>query len=231
MAKDISVVIVSYKNPEKLERCLQTLLQNQGEELFEVIVIDNCSNDLTRDLEAHFPEVRFFWNHENVGYAPACNQGAEKAQGRYLLFLNPDTEILAGSLAKLKSSLQLNPELGAVGPLSNYAGGWQNMGYHLPDQGEGFKNAEEVSLWLNQNRYGEKKEVKLLIGFCLLMSREFFSEINGMDPELILGMDDLDLSWRIRNCGKKLSVVLDSFVYHVGQQSFEKLEGERRNWT
>jgi N-acetylglucosaminyl-diphospho-decaprenol L-rhamnosyltransferase len=111
----LSVIIVSYNVKYFLEQCLcsvQRALVNEA----EVFVIDNHSSDGTLEyLREKFPFVQFISNHENVGFAKANNQLLEKATGKYVLFLNPDTIIPEDLFTKCIAFLQSHADAGALG--------------------------------------------------------------------------------------------------------------------
>src|SRR4026207_2225501 len=90
----LSVIIVNYNVKHFLEQCLCSVQKAVAGLDAEIIVIDNNSPDKSLDyLRPRFPSVQFMANSENIGFARACNQGAAKARGQYILFLNPDTLI------------------------------------------------------------------------------------------------------------------------------------------
>lgn len=217
----LSVVVVAYKALGALERCLLSLSFLPQDS--EVIVVDNASGGEMRELALKFPQFHWIWNEENRGYASAANQGARKARGEFLLFLNPDTQISKGSVEPMLSLLQRG-EADATGPLSIYAGGWQNLLYHLPEHRVDSSPAgsTEILRLLAMVYSGQKKSVKLLVGFCLMIRTQLFFELGAMDEELILGLDDLDLSWRMREKSLELAIAMDSYVYHEGQSSFKE---------
>ena len=168
-----SIIIVSYKYD--LKPCLESIEKHSTDH--EVIIIDN--------------------NEHNRGFAKACNEGAEKAKGDYLVFLNPDTIVSEEWLPKMAE--KLIPGVGAVGPVSDYVAGLQ-----------------KAQLYLGMET--KPIETKLLIGFCLMIHSTVFP---GMDENLFLGNDDLDLCWRLRLHGLKLIIATDVFIHHEGQQSFK----------
>jgi len=89
---DISIIIVNYNVKDFLRACLQSIREATGNLSIETIVVDNNSVDGSVDyLRPQFPEVEFIALPENIGFARANNIGIEKARGRYLLILNPDT--------------------------------------------------------------------------------------------------------------------------------------------
>ena len=89
---DLSCIIVNYKNSEPLKDCLASIYQNiQGID-FETIIIDNSENDLGLEpLKELYPKAQFVFNSSNIGFAKANNQASKIAQGKVLIFLNPDT--------------------------------------------------------------------------------------------------------------------------------------------
>ena len=110
--KDLSVIIVNYKGGEKLAQCLSSLqCVSDNRFSFEVIVVDNQSNDGTLDsFILQYPEFRFFLNSGNNGFANGCNLGATKSVGKNLLFLNPDTSVNANALFDMLEEVRVRPE-------------------------------------------------------------------------------------------------------------------------
>lgn len=115
---EISFVIVSWNVADLLRNCIQRIMDSANDITYEVIVIDNDSSDPSLEmLRSEFPWVQVIENHENVGFARANNQGFKLAKGRYVLILNPDTELLPCTLAKMKTFLDDHPSAGVVGPV------------------------------------------------------------------------------------------------------------------
>ena len=93
----LSVVIVSYNSIGLLENCLFSVQKAMRAIDGEIIIVDNNSNDGSKEyLPSKFPEAKFIFNNENLGFAKACNQGFKISSGNYILFLNPDT-VLPGT--------------------------------------------------------------------------------------------------------------------------------------
>ncbi len=228
-----SVIIVSYNGKSNLERCLDSLRKNppvQGGQ--EIIVVDNDSLDGSADFLREQKDVLSLWNPENRGFSRACNQGAAQASGEFLVFLNPDTQVGPGWLEGM-SAYFADKAVGAVGPLSNYVAGLQKIALHARCETPVFSAGSDSDLpvkianfctTLSRENRGLGKLTKLLIGFCLMIPRSLFSEMGGMDEDLFLGNDDLDLSWRLSLQKRKLVVATDVFVFHEGQVSFNSRE-------
>lgn len=111
----ISIVIPVWNRAELTYRCLESLVPTFDEVPCELIIVDNGSSDRTQELLERTTNVHVIRNQANMGFVRACNQGAEKARGEYLLFLNNDTHVLNGSVARLLETIQSDSNIGAVG--------------------------------------------------------------------------------------------------------------------
>lgn len=201
-----SIIIVAYKAEEYLQACLDSILCS-GSKDYEIIIVDNSPDPLFDNLDLP-REVTYSFSRTNIGFAAACNIGASMAKGKILCFLNPDTLVNGDWLERM--SRYLTCEGGpchAVGPVSNKAAGIQNHLLMLPQ----YASREE---W-------KPVPTRVLIGFCLMMSRETWDEMDGMDPGCFLGCDDLDLSWRMGLKGYRMGVASDVYVHHECHKSFE----------
>ena len=230
-----SVIIVTYNSRENIPVCLDSLRRcgsvacdADPDGTHEIIVVDNDSRDGTREYLAAQKDVRAIFNRVNNGFSKGCNQGAAIATGEFLVFLNPDTLVTPGWADTLSRYFR-DPAVGAVGPVSNYVAGLQRLDFNLPGAWRDAKSfpgngaaevAENLARILKEGNAGKGVLTKLLIGFCLMMQRVLYLSMDGMDGNLFLGNDDLDLSWRLRNLGRKLVVASDAFVFHEGQKSF-----------
>ncbi|MBK9229849.1 MAG: glycosyltransferase [Anaerolineae bacterium] len=113
----LSVIIVTWNVGPLLLRTLERLPDACAGLTWETIVVDNASGDGSQQaVRAAFPAVTYLYNDSNPGYAKANNQGLARAQGDFLLLLNPDTEPEPGSLAGLVQFLHAHPAAGIVGP-------------------------------------------------------------------------------------------------------------------
>ena len=217
-----SVVVVTYNSNDSIQACVESVVQHLG--IFdELIVVDNASRDQTPgyldSLRGVDPRVQVILNSENIGFSEGCNVGIRAAAGDYIVLLNPDTQVADGWLARLRDHFR-HADVGAVGPISNYVTGLQGYRLHFPASiGADVSpaKAQEIAAGANARR---SIETKLLIGFCMMISRSALDNIGLLDAELFLGCDDLDLSWRLRLAGYRLLVASDVFVLHEGQVSF-----------
>jgi GT2 family glycosyltransferase len=225
-----SIVVVAYKAEDQLAKCLDSLERNPppvrersgGKSDAQVIIIDNSPDQLlgtkynrlfTRLCQTYI-NVTTEWHPENLGFAAACNRGAQLSSGEILVFVNPDTEVFPEWAERMSGHIA--PDIGGVGPISNFVAGFQNANNHMALTSDNEKNARYAIK--GNNRRGV--ETKLLIGFFLMIPRTVWDKVGGMDPQFFLGCDDLDLSMRIRDLGYSLIIASDVFVYHEGHASF-----------
>lgn len=113
---NFSIIIVSWNVCEQLQKNLNSIFNTTGQVDFEVIVIDNNSTDETvLMIKSNFPQVQVVANNDNLGFAKACNQGFQIAQGENLILLNPDMQLLPDTLFNLKTWMELNPQADVIG--------------------------------------------------------------------------------------------------------------------
>ena len=114
---DLSIIIVHYKTKELLKYCLKRIYQAAPKLNYEIIVVDNHSEDGTPlMLKEHFPLVKCYSAPKNLGFAAGNNLGIRQSSGAYILTLNPDIAVLPGAIEHLHEFLVSNPETGVVGP-------------------------------------------------------------------------------------------------------------------
>lgn len=227
---ETSIVVVTYNSMATLERCLSSVLETTSGQN-ELIVVDNGSVDGTPEFLREFaslePRVQVVCNGENLGYSAAANIGVQSAQGEFIVLLNPDTTIGPGTLERMRMVFDM-PEVGAVGPTSNNCSGLQYIEHHIPEQGEERFRLDQLHEYVAQNNSGQSVETRLIMGFCLMLSRKAIEDVGQFDEDLFLGSDDLDYCWRLRNNGYQLRVARDAYVEHAGQVSFDTLPTEER---
>lgn len=231
---DISVVIVTYGRQDLVERCLRTLGEDGRDLSVETIVIDNKGGDGTGAMiSEQFPSVRYVDPAENLGFARACNLGAALSTGRRLLMLNPDTEVLPGTLEALIRFDRDHPEVGLVGGRTIRGDGsldpsscfgamslWSLLcfatGMSAVFKQHHFLDPESLGHWQRDS----VREVGVVTGCLLLASREVWEQLRGFDEDYFMYAEDADLSWRARREGFRPSITPDAtVVHHLGATS------------
>lgn len=218
-----SVIIPVFNKWELTQKCLVSLKEHTVQYDYEVIVVDNASDDDTaRELYAlgtvlfgdRFKRIRF---DRNMNFGPASNAGAAQASAPLLFFLNNDTIVTSGWSLPLLKALDDNPRLGAVGPLLLYD---NNTVQHL---GIAFSlNAVEhlyQGFPSSHRAVHSVRELQAITGAALLVPASIFAEHGGFHEGYRNGYEDLDLCLHMRRSGKTLQCIPQSVIYHLESQT------------
>jgi GT2 family glycosyltransferase len=221
----VSIIVVSYQNPDYMRFCLESLLEKTCYPKFEVIVVDNASDPevveyLVSRAETD-PRVRLILNEDNHGFAKANNQGIEAAtSAEYVVLLNNDTIVVPGWLFGLTRYLR-NEQIGMVGPVTSFAGNEARIevDYDPPTGIDAF--AEQYT----RDHAGLHFDIDVLAMFCVAIRKSLVQEIGLLDERYGRGMfEDDDYALRVRDAGYRTVCAEDVFVHHWGEGSFGKLE-------
>lgn len=228
----VSVVIVNYNAGQFLTACIDSALA-QVSQVSEVLVVDNASTDLSLELCAvHFPEepkLKIVRNTANLGFAAACNIGITRATGAYVLFLNPDCVLSAGSLQRMVQVLEINPDVGMVGGLLINEDGTEQAGGRraAPTPWRSFVRAfglyRFAEYWprlffdfhLHKQALPDHPiEVEAISGALMLVRREAIEDVGLWDEGYFLHCEDFDWCMRFRQKGWKILFVPAAPVMH-----------------
>jgi GT2 family glycosyltransferase len=240
---DLSIIIVTYNSDKFIRDCLNSI-QNEKENLSstEVIVVDNDSRDQTVNIiEKEFPWVYLIKNRKNIGLARANNQGIDISSGKYLLFLNPDTKILQGSLVKLINFMETTPDVGVVGIKLLYPDGTiQYSCREFPNirvilfrrtiLGKLFGKETLNKYLMSDWDHNEIKEVDWVLGAFLAIPRKVLNEVGCFDPTYKLYFEDIDLCYRVKKAGYKIYYYPDAEAIHYYQRESKNLFSIKALW-
>jgi GT2 family glycosyltransferase len=228
---DLSVIIVSYNVKDLLKKCLESIFSFQKDLSFEVVVIDNDSEDQsTKMLRDEFPQVKLMENRRNLGFSGACNQGIRRSRGRYVLLLNPDTEFTEGGITEMVEYMDADRQVGICGPrmmdpqgrvlfscrsfpsyLTAISSGQSLLNRLLPH------NPLSRRYLLKDLNRSEKKEVDWVSGSCLLTRRELFERIGLLDELFFMYVEDVDFCYRARQMGFGVYYFPSvAVIHHIG---------------
>lgn len=226
----ISIIIPVYNQVQLLDRCLASL-RAQSARAVQIIVVNDASPEDPTAVLQRYPEATCLTLSENQGYASANNAGLQEAKGEKLLFLNSDTELPPDLLERMSAYLDEHPEVGGVAPLHrDFDGGVQRTCYRFPDLRTGLiwdsivhrRNPEhplirsyQMSDWDHQSA----RSVEHAQTSCLLIRREAFDRIGGMDPNLSLFYNDTDYCRRMELAGFRTQFVPEFEIRHYGNAS------------
>jgi GT2 family glycosyltransferase len=234
----VTVVIVNHNADGLLIDCLDSALSQAS----EVVLVDNASQpEPFERLIARFDSdsrLQVIRSAENRGFAAGCNLGAELSTQPYLLFLNPDCILIAGSLNRLCAAIQDHPGTALAGGLLTYANGREQGGGRraVPTPWRSFVRAFGLARlskrWpklfndfhLHQQPLPQAPiAVEAISGACMLVSRQAVHDFGLMDEGYFLHCEDLDLCMRARQHGWQILFVPDArIVHHKGGCSRER---------
>lgn len=214
-----SIIIPTHNALGLLSECVNAIRSHTGGR-YEIIVVDNASADGT-DRYCRDQGLRLVSLPVNAGFPAACNLGMQLACGDELLLLNNDVTVSPGWLDKLKRALYSEPDIGIVGPVTNYASGRQRV-EDVPHQLEAFRrlpaSPSDPSKWQVSPR---------LVGLCFLLRRELLHTVGFLDERFAPGhYEDDDYCLRARIAGYRLLIAGDCLVHHEGSAGFRALYRE-----
>lgn len=230
MAKvDLSVIILNYNTKDLLTKCLEAVFASEldGRQV-EVLVVDNASTDGSGEMvKKEFPQVRLIQSQKNLGFSGGNNLGLKKAKGRYILFLNPDTEVFPEALVKMIEFMDGHPQVGVSTPKTLLFSGemdpdchrgfptpWASVCYFLGlerifPKSRIFGQYHQFYLDLNQVH-----EIDAGFGTFMFVRREALEEAGDWDEDYFFYGEDLDLFYRIKKAGWKAMFYPEALLYH-----------------
>ena len=212
-----SIIILNLNGYEHITKCVESILKNTKGEAYEIIVVDNGSDDGSLEYLESIPDLILISNPENVGAPYARNQAMALAKGEYLMFLDNDTILPPDWLPRLKAHFVRNPEVFILGPKSNYVSGDQIA------PGANYSNYEELVAFsesLSQQNQGKLTQNYRLILYAMMVRREVVDKIGGYDPGYEKwGHEDDDYIIRANIAGFKTAIAHDVYVHHTGSQT------------
>ena len=231
--RSVSVVLVSYGNPELTEACVRSVLHHTETVDLQVIVVDNASDAGT--IEALRPlagldGVEVLMQPENLGFAAGCNVGLAAARGEHVVMLNNDTQVTAGWLAPLLAAADL-PGVGLVGPVSNSVGNEARRDVGPIDPATACSVGRRH---MAAHEHEPPFDIGMLGFFCVVGRAAVWERVGPMDEGFGVGLfEDDDYAMRVRQLGLRLLCVPASFVFHHGQASFSQLSAAEYDhwWT
>ena len=231
---DVSIIIVSWNVLHFVKECLLSISLDDGCN-YEIIVVDNASEDGTVEyLKQCWPDVVVIANDDNRGFASANNQGIKIAQGRHIVLLNPDTQVLDNAIDKLIDFMDSHLDVGiAGGKLLNPDNTVQHSISNFPNPMRDFLYAsglttifrlvksrifptQRFAIESNNNPILCRKYIK---GAFLIIRKDCFDTIGLFDERYLLYFEETDLCLRIIQNKFKAAYVAKAEVIHYGGQS------------
>lgn len=238
---DLSIVIISWNVRELLRLCLDSIQESlRGEKgeglLVETIIFDNGSTDGSADMvREDFPRVHLMESEVNLGFTKGNNLAIGQSEGRYILLLNPDTEVVGDALGTMVAYMEAHPRVGALGPqLLNPDGTTQSSRRRFPTLATAFLESTVLQPWFQGSRIlkryylldrpdDEIQPVDWAVGAALLIRREALHQVGLLDEEFFMYSEELDWCYRLKAQGWEVVYLPTAQVVHQEGRSSEQV--------
>lgn len=215
----VSIVIPAYNQFYYTYHCIESIIKNSGNVSYEIILADDCSNDLTIQINQAVKNLIVAKTSENLLFLRNCNNAAKKANGEFILFLNNDTQVQENWLEPLVTLCQNDSSIGMVGSKLVYADGTlQEAGGIIWKDGSGWNYGRNMDAMLPEYNY--VKEVDYISGAAIMIRTELWKQIGGFDDLYTPAYcEDSDLAFEVRKAGYKVVYQPLSVVVHFEGKS------------
>ena len=233
---DVSIVIVGWNGSDLLRSCLSSVFDQTRGIAFEVVYVDNASEDGSVEMVAtQFPAVRIIRNERNAGFTRASNQGIEMSEGRYVLLLNSDTIVLDNAIAKMVEFADAHPEVSTVGcKVFHPDGSLQRSCFMYPSILNMFLLATYLYKLFPRSRFfgremmtwwdfDDVRQVQAVCGCCSLVRREAIRQVGLMDEIYFFYGDEADWCYRFEKSGWKNMFMPYAKIIHYGGATTKRM--------
>ena len=224
---ELSIIVTSYKNPQLLKVCLDSLRKKVKDISYELIVAEGEVEEATEIMmREDFPEAKFFPFKENVGFQALLKKSIEASSGEYILLLNGDIIVKENSVAELLGYIKSHPDVGMVGPkLLNFDGSPQastfrfykpmTIVYRRTFLGK-LPFAKKHLKWFQMEDVDHTKEMGAdwIMGSALMVSRRAIEKVGLMDERFFMYMEDVDWCRRFWENGFKVIYYPGMSMHH-----------------
>jgi len=222
---DLSIVIVNYKSWKLLEVCINSFKKFTPKLTYELIIVDNASNDgnLSK-FKKDYANVKFYVNKGNFGFSSGCNLGAKHASGEFILFLNPDTELnQSQAIDTMFKFLKENINVGVVSCrtiMPNRIGG--EISFSSPWLLIGW--IRSIYKFLNKKklkeRFNDSEDIwypDWVGGSVMMFEKQIFNEIKGFDEDTFwMYYEDPDICNKLKKIKRKSAIIRNVSINHIG---------------
>ncbi|SDW83618.1 glycosyltransferase [Paenibacillus sp. PDC88] len=214
-----SIIILTLNQLSYTKECIESIRKFTESSTYEIIVVDNNSNDGTVDWLREQQDIIAIYNQTNKGFPAGCNQGIRIAKGSDILLLNNDTIVTTNWLENLRAALYSGEQIGAVGCVTNNSSYYQQIDTSYQTLSDMHNFAAEFNI-SSQDKWEERLK---LVGYCMLIKKDVVDMVGLLDERFTPGnYEDDDYSLRIRKAGYKLVLCKDTFIHHYGSVSFRE---------
>lgn len=231
---DLSVIIVNWNTKKLVEDCLTSIFKFTNDVKFEVIVVDNGSEDGSGEIVSNkFPQVKLILNRQNLGFTKANNLGIKIAKGKYILLLNSDTYLVENSFKKLVEKAEKYENFGALGPLllNEDRSIQQSVGFfpHLPQVFWWMSFIDDLPYGFllkpfhvdHDYFYRKDQEVDWVTGAAIFISKKVIDKVGYLDEKIFMYGEEVELCWRIKRAGFDVYYTPSTKIVHIGRGSLK----------
>lgn len=215
-----SFVILSYNSKDMMIECLESIRNGCAPGSYEIVVVDNYSQDGIREYLKEQNDIILQLNDHNTSFAAGCNQGAKLANSQNDIFmLNNDTVVPPLALFYMRLALYASDDIGAVGPTSNAVIIAQHAPGNFSTKDQWLESAKNIHL-PSENAIENKI---WLVGFALLIKRKVWDLTGNFDERFVRGcFEDTDFGFRLVQTGYRNVLCHNAFIFHYGSVSMKK---------
>lgn len=236
----LSVIVVNWNTGELIRRCVESVYadiqttSDLPDSEVEVFIVDSASTDgSTQAVQAQFPQAKYIYSPQNIGFGPANNLALRQATGEYILLLNPDTLVHPGAVETLLRFMDQNQGAGAAAarllnpdgslqfscsPEPTLKGEFLRL-FHLGVRPDGYYAMDTWDQAMPQT-------VDVILGACMLLRKQVIDQVGLFDEQFFMYNEETDLCHRIRQAGWKICWVPQAQVTHYGGQSTRQMAAE-----
>lgn len=224
---ELSIIVTSYKNPELLKVCIDSIRRNIAIADYEIIVSDvSTEEDTALMMQEDYADVVFLASKENIGFAGAVNRGLKISKGDYILILNGDIVVKKDAIEKLLEHIKNNPRVGIVGPqLLNFNETFQpstfrfytplTIIYRRTFLGKfSFAKKHLDNFLMKDFDHRSNREVDWIMGSSLTTSRKAVEKVGLMDDSFQMYFEDTDWCRRFWENGYSVVYIPEAKMYH-----------------
>ena len=229
---DLTVIIVAYNSQDTIKDCVDSVVKTIKKNEYEIIVSDNSANNLTEEkikvLEREYKNLYYMHNKENLGFSKGNNAGIRKANGRYVLFLNPDTKVYENTIDGMIDFMEKNPDCGASTCFVELPDGSLDDSSHrgFPTPGNSFSHFSGLSKIFAKNKMfggynltyldtSKTHEIDALAGSFMIVPFEIGEKLNWWDEDYFFYGEDIDFCYRLKKAGYKIYFVPEFRCLHL----------------
>ena len=210
----VTIIVLNYNAGKFLLNCIESIYKTEYDNL-EIILVDNNSSDNSHlECKKKFQDLILIENSKNFGFCEGNNIGIRKANGEFIVILNPDTIVEESWITELLDAYNKNgdglyqPKILSIENKKEI----QGTGVEIHLFGFGFTRDREV---IDSNQHKDVEQVCCTTGACTFTSTQILKKIGLFDPFLFLYLDDLEFGWRAAQLGIKSFFVPKSRIYHA----------------